>query len=59
MILQCELAVGALEFYFSDRAAHAQHFVVIAFCVRRQKINLSSETKIQAVCRAGRWHKPA
>ena len=36
MKLQRELAIGALELDFGDRAAHAQHFVVIAFCVRGQ-----------------------
>src|ERR1700733_8562368 len=36
MILQRELAIGALELDFGDRAVHAQHFVVVAFCVRGQ-----------------------
>src|ERR1017187_2022131 len=36
MELQRELPVDALEFHLCDRAAHAQHFVVVAFCVRRQ-----------------------
>ncbi len=36
MKLQRELTVGALEFDLRNRAGHAQHFVVIAFCVRRQ-----------------------
>jgi hypothetical protein len=37
MELQGQFAVGALEFDLGDRAGHAQHFIVIAFCVRRQK----------------------
>ena len=41
MPLHGELAVSALEFDFSYRAAHAQHFVIIAFCVRGQNKNLS------------------
>ena len=36
MVLQRELAIGALEFDLGDSAGHAQHFVVVAFCVRRQ-----------------------
>jgi hypothetical protein len=36
MVLQCKLAVSALQLNFRDRAGHAQYFVVIAFCVRRQ-----------------------
>src|SRR6266567_1499691 len=36
MKLQRQLAVGALELLLRDRAGHAQHFVVVAFCVRRQ-----------------------
>jgi hypothetical protein len=36
MVLQRELAIGALEFDLSDGAAYAQHFVVVTFCVRGQ-----------------------
>src|SRR5713226_9031716 len=36
MKLQRQLAIGALEFLLRDRTGHAQHFVVVAFCVRRQ-----------------------
>ena len=43
MVLQRQLAIGALEFDLGDRAGHAQHFVVIAFCVRGQDKNLSSK----------------
>jgi hypothetical protein len=37
MELQRQLAIGALELRFRDRAGHTQHFVEIALCVRRQK----------------------
>jgi hypothetical protein len=43
MELQRELAVGALEFDFGDSAGHAQHFVVVAFGVRGQNLNLPFE----------------
>jgi hypothetical protein len=36
MVLHGELAVRALQFNFGDGAADAQHFVIIAFCVRGQ-----------------------
>ena len=42
MKLQRQLAIGALQFLLRDRAGHAQHFVVVAFCVRRQNTGLSS-----------------
>ena len=45
MILQRQFAIGALEFRIGDRAGYAQHFVVVAFCVRSQ-INLSSREKV-------------
>jgi hypothetical protein len=38
MILERKFAVGALEFYFRNRAGHAQYFVVIAFCVGGQNM---------------------
>jgi hypothetical protein len=34
--LQRELAVGALQFDFCDRAGYAQYLVIIAFCVGGQ-----------------------
>jgi hypothetical protein len=36
MILQRQLAIGALELDVGDRAAYAQYLVVIALCVRGQ-----------------------
>jgi hypothetical protein len=36
MELQRQLAIRALQLHFADCARDAQHFVVIAFCVRRQ-----------------------
>jgi hypothetical protein len=36
MKLQRQLAISALELDFRDCAAHAQHFVVISFCVGGQ-----------------------
>jgi hypothetical protein len=46
MILQRQFAIGALEFRIGDRAGYAQHFVVVAFCVRSQ-IYLSSREKVR------------
>ena len=43
MVLQRELAIGALELDFSNRAAHAQHFVVVAFGVGGQNKPFSDE----------------
>ena len=45
MKLQRELAIGALEFQLRDGAGHAQHFVVIAFCVRGQNKPFFKNTK--------------
>ena len=42
MILQRQLAVDALELDFRNGAAHAQNFVVVAFCVRGQNKPFSS-----------------
>ncbi len=42
MMLQGQLAVRTLQFNFGDRAGYAQHFVVIAFCVRRQNMPFPS-----------------
>jgi hypothetical protein len=36
MVLHGELAIGALEFNFGDGAGDAEHFVIVAFCVRGQ-----------------------
>ena len=36
MNLDRELAVSAFDFLFGGVSSNAQHFVVIAFCVRRQ-----------------------
>src|SRR5580698_9299949 len=47
MVLERELAICALQFHFSHSAAHTQHFVVVAFCVRRQR-NLSSMNRMRA-----------
>src|SRR4029077_11491318 len=38
MVLHGQLAVRAFDLLLGGRAAHAQYFVVIAFCLRRQKI---------------------
>jgi hypothetical protein len=41
MPLHGQLAISALQFNFSHRAAHAKHFVIVAFCVRSQNRRLS------------------
>ena len=44
MVLQGELAISALQFYFGDCAGDAQYFVIIAFCVRGQNETFLSQT---------------
>ena len=43
MELQGKLPIGTLQFLFGNRAGYAQDLVVIAFCVRGQKIGLSTQ----------------
>jgi hypothetical protein len=45
MILQRELAIGALQFSLGDRPGDAENFVVIAFCVCGQKWPFLVNTK--------------
>ena len=47
MVLQSELAIGALDFLVVGRAADAQHFVVIAFYVGSQNCLPFSETDLR------------
>src|SRR5207302_11044583 len=37
MVLECQLAVGALQFRLGHGASDAQHLVIVTFCVRSQK----------------------
>ena len=41
MVLQGELAISALQFYFGNCASHTQYFIKVAFCVRGQNETLS------------------
>jgi hypothetical protein len=43
MVLQGELAISALQFYFGNCASHTQYFIKVAFCVRGQNETFLSE----------------
>jgi hypothetical protein len=43
MVLQGELAISALQFYFGNCASHTQYFIKIAFCVRGQNETFLSQ----------------
>jgi hypothetical protein len=45
MILQRELAIGALQFSLGHRPGDAENFVVIAFCICGQKWPFLDNTK--------------